>query len=284
MDCDGVQQHAGSAIDGFLANNVKHEFKAHLERCKPCRDEIEMEQLSKHLVKRYVSWIPTPHSIHTFIIASLSREDTTFESSDDFWNTKVPRFRVFVPVMAGAFVAAAFFLMVENPSERLLISSAHTADNDIIHQSFETFAQLQSGQFVPAMISSVPESVGGFFRRSPLQFGVQVPSLRGCDWCGGSASDNRGVRQAHLVYKIGGEWVYVCEMSGADALNGVLLSLPPAARTALRQSGWYTDPMHPNCSVVAWNKDDVVCVAVSTMEKERFLALLSPSSNPSQQF
>lgn len=284
MDCDGVQQHAGSAIDGFLAKDVEHEFQTHLERCKPCRDEIEKEQLSKHLVRRYVSWIPTPRSIQTLIITSLHREDTAFRLSDDSRTASATPFRIIMPVLTGAFVAAAFFFMAGNPSERLSILSAHTAENDIIHQSFETLTQLQSGRFIPALISSVPESVGGFFRRSALQFGVQVPSLRGCDWCGASASDNQGVRRAHLIYKLSDEWVYVCEMNGEDALNGVLFSLPPAARTALKQSGWYADPMHPNCNVVLWKKNDVVCVAVSTMGKERLLALLGPSSDPPQQF
>jgi hypothetical protein len=157
VDCDGVQQHAGSAIDGFLAKDVEHEFQSHLERCKPCRDEIEMEQLSKHLVRRYVSWIPTPRSIQTLVIASLHREDTTFRSSDDVWTVRATPSRIFVSALAGAFVAAAFFVMVGNPSDRLSMQSAHTSENDIIHQSFETFARLQSGQFVPAMISSVPE-------------------------------------------------------------------------------------------------------------------------------
>jgi hypothetical protein len=284
VDCNGVQQYAGSAIDGFLAKNVENDFRAHLERCKPCRDEIEMEMFSKHLVRRYVSWIPTPRSIQALIISSLHIADASFTSSHDSRATRASGIRFLVPVLVGAFVAAAFFFIAGNPSNRFLLLSAHTAENDIIHQSFETFAQVQSGQFIPAMVSSVPESVGKFFQRSTLQFGVQVPSLRGCDWCGGSASDNRGVRQAHVVYKMGDEWVYVCETNGEDALNGVLLSLPSAARTALKQSGWYTDPLHPSCNVVLWKRNNVVCVAVSTMGKEQLLTLFGPPSNLPQQF
>ncbi len=174
--------------------------------------------------------------------------------------------------------------MVGIPSDRSSLLSAHTAENDIIHQSFETLALLRAGQLVPAMVSSAPESVSSFLQRSSLQFGVQIPNIRECDWCVGSASDNKGVKQAHLVYKLGDEWVYVCEMNGDDAMSGTWLSLPLAAKIALARSGWYTDPMHPSCNVVIWKKDEVVSVAVSTVGKKRLLALLTPLTNLPQQF
>jgi hypothetical protein len=284
VDCDGVQQYAGSAIDGFLAKDVENEFQAHLERCRPCRQEVVLEKLSKQLVRRYVSWIPTPRSIQALVLFALDQEYNIAESADHSWMARVNRFRVLVPALTGGAVAAAFFLMVGLPSDRTFRMSAHTAENDIIHQSFETLALLKSGQLLPSIVSSVPESVGGFFQRSSLQFGVQIPDIRGSDWYGGSASDNNGVQQAHLLYKLGDEWLYVCETSNDDAISGTQLSLPPAAKIALTRSGWYTDPMHPNCNVVVWEKGEVVCVAVSTMGKERLLALLSPPTSLPQRF
>ena len=280
MNCDGVQQYAGSAIDGFLSNDTENEFQAHLERCRPCRQDVALEKLSKQLVRRYVSLIPTPRSIQTLILSSLHQEYNGDGSADDSRMARLARSRILIPALAGGAVAAAFFLMVGIPSDR----SSHTAQNDIIHQSFETFALLKAGQLVPAMVSSSPESVGWFFQRSSLQFGVQIPNIRACDRCGGFVSDNRGVKQAHLFYKLGDERVYVCEMNGDDAMSGAQLSLPPAAKIALTRSGWYTDPMHPNCNVVVWKKDAVVCVAVSTIGKIRLLALLTSPTNLPQQF
>ena len=284
MDCNSVRQHAGSAIDGFLASDVEYEFRAHLERCRPCREEVALERLSQQLIRRHVSWIPTPLSIQTLVVTALHQEYNADGSADDSWMARLTRLRILVPALAGGAVAAAFFLMVGIPSDRSSRLSAHTAQNDIIHQSFETFALLKAGQRVPDMVSLAPESVGRFFQRSSLQFGVQIPTIRGGDWCGGSASDNKRVKQAHLLYKLGDEWVYVCETNGDDAMSGAQLSLPPAAKSALTRSGWYTDPMHPNCNVVVWKKDEVVCVAVSTIGKKRLLALLTSPTKLPQQF
>lgn len=283
MDCNGVQRLAGTAIDGFLANEVLKEFQTHLDRCKPCRDEIRMEMLSKRLVRSYVLRMPTPGSIRTRILASLRQEYSTTGSPDDKRDPIVTGVRGLFLVLAGGLVAALFFLLVGIPGDRSLAIAQHSAENDMIHQSFETFAQVRAGLFVPAVVTSLPEGVAGFFQGSPLAFGVQVPWLRGCDWYAGSAFANKGVGEAHLVYKTGSEWVYVCEVKGEDAFGGAQLTLPKAAITALQQSGWYTDPLHPGCNVVLWTKNDVVCVAVSTMGKQQLLALLNSSQERPRQ-
>ena len=279
MDCDSVQQYAGDAIDRFLPKDLEHEFQAHLERCPPCRKAIEQEKLSKQLVQRYIGWIPTPQSIHALVLASLHQEYRATGVKDNSPFARSLSLRILAPALAGGIVAASFFLMVNVPRDASASLAAHTSENDIIHQSFDTFALVKAGQLVPAIVSSVPESVSSFFQRSPLQFGVDLPMIQGCDWCGGSETEFGGVKQAHLIYRIGNEWVYICETSDRDALQGAPLTLPPAAKIALAKSEWYTDPTHPDCNVVVWKNGDVVCVAVSTMKKGRLLAVLTPPAN-----
>jgi hypothetical protein len=245
---------------------------------------VELEKLSKHLVKHNVPWIPTPRSIQTLIVASLHREYQAFDPQQDSWMSRALQFRNLIPTLAGGVVAVSFFVMAGNSSDQSLYLADHSATNDLIHQSFDTFGLFRSGQFLPATVSSVPESVSGFFRRTALPFVVEVPQIAGSNWFGGAASQVDGIQQAHLLFKIGNEWLYVREISGIDALTGIQCSLPPAAKAALAQSGWYTDPTHPQCSVVVWKKGEVVCVAVSTMGKAELLALLNPSSLPRVQF
>ena len=92
---------------------------------------------------------------------------------------------------------------------------------------------------------------------------------------GGSASECSGVKQAASGLQDGKRLVYVFEVSDDDALYGTQVSLPLAAKRALAQSGWYTDPDHPDCNVILWKTDEAVCVAVSTMKKAQLLALLT---------
>jgi len=274
MDCKEAQQLAGDAIDGSLPNGVEKELQAHLDRCKPCRSEVALEKLSKQLVRQNVKQVPTPRSIQSSILKSLRQEFEQREPGQESWLAGVLPLRVVVPALAGGLVATLFFLMVSTRVDPSYQMTAHSSSNDIIHQSFADFALLQAGTMLPAMVTTVPESLGDLFRKSDLRFGVHIPKFTGCDWCGGSASECSGVKKAHLLYKMGSELVYVVEVSDDDALYGTQISLPLAAKRALAQSGWYTDPGHPDCKVILWKTDEAVCVAVSTMKKEQLLALL----------
>ena len=275
MDCHGIRQYAGDAIDRSLSNDVAAEFEAHLRRCPPCRREIALEKLSKFLVRRHVHWTETPRSTYGAILLALRRE--YLSSSPTIPSFAVGSFpwRMVLPALSGGAAALLFFSLVTARVNTSYPMTAHTASNDIINQSFRNFALLKAGKLEPDLVSSVPESIRGFLQNRNLQFGVQMPSIQNCDWCAGSAGEEGGVKQAHLIYKIGSELVYVFEVSDDDALYGTQVSLPPAAKRALAQSGWYTDPDHPDCNVVLWKTDEAVCVAVSTMRKGRLLSLLT---------
>ena len=275
MDCKDAQQYAGDAIDRSLPNGVGKEFQAHLDKCKPCRREVELEKLSKHMVRQNIKQVPTPRTIQSFILSSLRFEYDQQHADFGSWLAGLLPFHVAFPALAGGIVAVVFFLIVSARTEPSYQMTAHTAANDIIHLSFANFALVQSGTMQPAMVSVAPESAVDFFERSNLQFGVHIPKFKACEWCGGSASECSGVKQAHLLYRIGKDLVYVFEVSDDDALYGTQVSLPPAAKRALAQSGWYTDPDHPDCNVVLWKTDEAVCVAVSTMKKAQLLALLT---------
>ena len=65
------------------------------------------------------------------------------------------------------------------------------------------------------------------------------------------------------------------EVEKEQAMRGPILSLPSAARASLQETGWYTDPQHKDCNVVLWTVNKTLCAAVSTMKKDRMLALLT---------
>ncbi len=275
MDCTEAQQYAGDAIDGSLPINIERDFQAHLDQCKNCRREVALEKLSKHMVRQNVKQVSTPRSIQSFVLKSLHREYEQSTLTHASWLARILPPHIIFPSVAAGLVAMVFFLMVSSQTDPSFDQTAHLAPNDLIHQSFDNFTLVREGKMQPTMVSAVAESVGDFFKKSNLQFCVQVPKISNSCWVGEQATECSGVKRAHMVYKVGDDWVYVYEVSDDDALYGTQVSLPLAAKRALAQSGWYTDPDHPNCNVVLWKTDEAVCVAVSTMKKGQLLALLT---------
>ncbi len=97
VDCDEAQQYAGDAIDRSLPNGIGKEFQAHLEKCKPCRREVALETLSKHMVRQNVKQIATPSSIQTLILSSLHLEYDQGQSDRGLWLTGLFSLRVALP-------------------------------------------------------------------------------------------------------------------------------------------------------------------------------------------
>jgi hypothetical protein len=193
VDCEGVRQNAGDAIDRSLCDDVAAEFETHLKRCHPCRREIAVEKLSKLMVRHHVPWMATPRSTYNSILFSLQQEYQSRRSVAPplLVGFLPPRF--VIPALVGSFAAVFFFTLVTAKLDPSYPMTAHTASNDIINQSFKNFALVKSGRLEPNLVSSAPESVQEFLKRSNLQFGVHVPLIRDCEWCAASASEGNGV-------------------------------------------------------------------------------------------
>jgi hypothetical protein len=274
VECSLVEEHFGDAIDRVLPAGVEQEFRKHLEGCRRCRNAYEMERLSKQVVREYIKHVATPESVRASVTTSLKVAYRESIGRARGWLERLLSPGVFIPTLAGGVVFAAFILLLTLPNESSYDMSAHNAANDVINLTFKNFALIRSGQFKPALVACSPESIADFLERSNLKFAVSVLKVP-CDSYSATWSEYEGVKVAHVLYKIGGEMLYVYQVRQDEALKGPTFSLPPAARIALAKSGWYTDPNHPNCNVVVWTVNGTLCVASSTMKKDALLAVLT---------
>lgn len=273
MTCQEIDELFGSAIDGVLPKQAEADFRHHVTVCPPCRTAYELESLAKRIVQQKVKRLPTPPQVYEAVVRTLGVEEEAAPQSTR-WFDRLVGSRVVVPaLLTGA--AAIVLLLTLTPAQRADQSTRHTAANDIINQSIVNFALVRSGELKPSMVSCYPEGVVGFFERNGMRFAVNVKSLENCEWYGAISSDYNGVRLAHVVYKIGDDIIYVFQVSEDEVQEGSLLQMPPAAKQALASTNWYTDPDHPDCSVVLWKDKGTLCAAVSTMKKDRLLALLT---------
>jgi anti-sigma factor (TIGR02949 family) len=273
LTCEQVVELIGYALDGELPKEHEGEFRRHVTLCPPCRSTYELEALAKRIVRSTIKRVPTPPHVYETVVRTLRVEqEMAQEGAASGWWEGIRRF--LVPGLALGIAAVVFVLML-TPTSRTDQASRHTAANDMINQSIVNFALIRSGELRPSMISCYPEGVIGFFERNGLRFAVNVKNLESCEWYGAIASEYNGVKLAHVVYKMGDDLMYVVQVSENDVQQGSLLQIPAAARKALAETNWYTDPDHPDCNVVLWRDNGTLCAAVSTMKKDRILALLT---------
>ena len=275
LNCSDFQVYLGDAIDRFLPKHLEQRFHSHLEACIKCRNEFELEMLSKRIVKSNIARVSTPPHVYTSVVSSLRKEYEISEGTAEAWFERIFGARPWLPVVAGSLAVAVFLMFLGMPRKVDDQLSVHTASNDVMNQAFKNFALIRSGELKPSLVSCFPDSVHDYFHKSSIKFTVNILPMPDCQWYGAISSEYGGVPLAHVVYKLENDIVYVYQVSFSEAIGGSRLALPPAAEAALKQSGWYTDPHHPYCNVVLWTVNGTLCSAVSTMKKEKLLAMVT---------
>lgn len=274
MKCTEVREHFGDAIDGTLSLNVRDEFFKHLSLCRLCKNEFELESITKQIVRKSVRRLRTPSMVRNAVLDTLRKEYQEGSEETTLFERLFTGRRLFPSlVTAFAVIALIFYFVPPEPSPSHL--AVHTASNDIIFQSLQNFSSLREGRLKPKSVACDPTVIQSYFKKSGLQFAAETKVIDDCDWYGALHSEFEGVQLAHIMYQMGDDVTYVYEVKKDDAMEGSTLSIPPAAKEALSKTGWYTDPLHSDHSVVVWTSNGTLCAAVSTMEKDRLLAFVS---------
>ena len=269
MDCITASELITGAIDNELDPVSMGQLELHLLTCKQCRQEQELEQLTKAAIQRHATRVSVPASLRENILRQIAHEKPAHVSP---WSSIVHYFQTPVrrTALATSFALAVILLFVSLPKhERHL----HTQPNDgnIIHQTYNNFDEWVSGQNRPEFASSKPSEVKEFLA-TQVNFHVDVPPLSEFQLVGGACSQYGDDRIAQVVYRKKDAVIYLYETSLEGIMSDRSLSLPPQARSTLLQTGWYVENHAKNCTLLIWMKDSTVCCAMADMDKRALMA------------
>jgi len=272
MNCTEATELLGEAIDGSIPVSVRSNLLQHLGICRGCRKSYELEVITKAVVHSRCSCVTTPSEVVQAIVSALA---VSPQSVSPFleWIQDVFTMRRLIPAFVAS-IAIVVALVFFNSPASVNESDVHTASNDVIFQSLQNFAKLQKGELKPAMVANKAEEIHQYLHRRGIDFAIVQP-MDCCQSYGAMTSEYGGVKQAQVVYNMGDDVMYVYQVSKQSVFEGSTLIIPPAAKTALERTGWYTDPNHPDCNVVLWIANQTLCAAVSSMKKDEMLALIN---------
>lgn len=269
MDCREFEELITEAVDDRLRAGNKRHFSDHANVCPSCRNEFEMEQITKGVMRGRIHHETTPRETYFAVLSSLRQSGSTSSN----WLTLI-----FGEAFLNPAVALVALLMVAVGAVSLLQKSNAipiSTEKNIITQSINNYSAAMTGLLKPTLISHDPGDVKDYLSKD-TPFDVSVASLEGCDWCGGVLSEVDGVRLVHVVYKIGGEGIlYVYQVDMNEALRGNKIGLPENVKAVLAKTGWYFEQTPDLCNVVLWRHKNTLCAAVSKMERAKMVALLN---------
>jgi len=271
-DCKKAQQNLTDAVDNRLNESDKKDFETHISQCQSCRNDYELDTLTKDFVQSKITRHTTPHEIALRIKQDIEKQVASEQPAKGFL-TRFPYARAAVIAMLVIGVAFVMYL-IYSPDIQNTVQAANMMD-----QSIENYGLFLAGTIQPQQIGQNADDLREYFYER-LDFPVALKPVKDCEWVGGVLSDFQGLPLAHIVYKMPAGIVYVYQAKWQEVLNGNKISLSNGAVTALNQNGWYMNGTHDDYSVVMWlYNDETVCTAVSAMEKSKLRELFVTDIN-----
>ncbi len=277
MTCQEFQDHISAAVDRVLPRDLQDAFTEHAGRCPSCRDDFELEGVTKGLVQARVSMQPTPRASMEAIQLQLAKEQGGLAEGLGAWWRKIWGSGYVKPVVGFAVACAAVFFLLGRWSPDAPFQVGSTLDDNVIFQSLTNYHALVSGDIKPQMLSSEPELVRRYFE-GKTEFPVLVPAMKKCTLVGGVVNHHDGTPLAHVVYRHDRGIVYVYQACWNTVMKGEKLRLPENAKNELRTTGWFVERHPDGDTLVLWRKGNTLCAAVARMPKEELFACLTSES------
>ncbi len=269
MDCRQYVELISEAIDNRLSAEMAGAFAAHGRICKSCAGEYELERMGKQVIARRLRRVNVPGGLYYQIVRQTVQAPAPRLGwlSAFFGDAVVNPATAFLVLVVASFGAAG---LLQHNNARPLRS-----EHNVIDQSANTYQAVLTGYIKPTVVSRQADEVRAYLMKD-VSFDVNILPLDDCDWCGGSLSNESGTKVAHVVYKFGGRGLlYVYQANYDEVMKGRHLTLPENAKAALRKTGWYFQRSPSNANIILWKHNNTLCAAVSAMDKESMMALLT---------
>ncbi len=269
------------AIDNVLSGEEFLYFDQHVEDCESCRDEFELERLTKTYFRDRVKLIDPPTDLLDSIKARLAEEDRT--RPRELRSPGLSFRRYLWPALGTAAAMAVMILvLIVMKSGRSALQAPQQVSTTPVQQFPQTgdalelsendLQMLLSGQFSPQIKTRDVNSVDEFVKRE-AGFSIPLPEIRDADWIGGSVAALKDGKVAHIAYKVGGSYLVIYAFPSLLA-HSQTISLSLGCIRALDENRWFWNQSSTGNLQAVWKYKNRVCVASSNIDKHDLIAYL----------
>lgn len=278
MDCRESRDLMSGAVDNQLHSGESHDFNEHIEICGSCRNEYELEKLTKAYIKRKITFVEVPYDLERAIMEQLAAAQSS-EHHNGFFSRLISN-RIFQPILAvGLVFAMAVILFFANKPNLIMPTSdnettvnAPTGSEDVFSLAMNNFQDILSGKFKPQVTAVAMSDVASYLNQN-AGYSIPLPSVASADWIGGAVSDYRGDKMAQVIYKMGEQYIYICSFP-KRILDSKKTLFPSKCAKAVTSNQWFWGQDANGDTQAAWSSGDHICIATSNLEKKELTGIL----------
>lgn len=273
MDCRESRELMSGAVDNELHGEEAEGFFEHIEICGSCRDEYELEALTKSYIKRKIAFVRVPVSLERAIREMIFSDTGLLKQgaliSRPFTN---PLFQPVMAILTVVLIGVALFfanrpnlIMPAGSSPPDSEAAVQQGPQDMLIAAMNNFQDVLSGKFKSQITAITSADVSNFVNEKTGE-SVKLPVINEADWIGGSVSSG-GSKAVQAVYKIGEGYIYIYTLPENDVTAGVL-SLPPSCASTIKKGEWYWGMDENGDTQAAWTSGSRVFVATTNLDKK----------------
>lgn len=281
MDCRESHELMSGAVDDELTREEAAEFYEHLEICGSCKDEFELERLTKSFIKKKITHVDVPLDLEHAIISQISSYGAV-ELRPGFFSRLLGN-NFLQPAMAVALVVVLAVVMIFMNRDNIILPSRNVESlntvqsekvKDALTLAENNFQNVLSGKFKPQITASGTSDVAEFLHRN-TGYEIAVPSVRNAEWIGGSVSIYNGMKIAHLVYKMGEQYIYIYSFP-KEFVQADKLSLPSACKDKVHNKKWFWGVDSNGDTQAVWCADGHIYIATTNLRRQDLMGYLQP--------
>lgn len=286
MDCRESRDLMSGAVDNELRQDESRGFFEHIEICARCRDEYELERLTKSYIRRKITLVNVPYDLEGAIMAQISAEGTVQLKPGVI--SKLLSNTTIQPIIAvGVVLLVAVVLFFANRPSLIMplsngasMGAVETSEPDVLTIAMDNFQDVLNGEFAPQIKSVKAADISNFLARN-AGIVLPLPPVPNADWIGGSVTSANGGKATHVIYKIGEGYIYIYSFP-SKAIASKHVSLPSNCTTAIKEKRWYWGMDQNGDTQAVWSYNNRVCVATANLQKKDLIDYLRTSYKVSQ--
>jgi hypothetical protein len=238
-----------------------------------------MESAVKTVVQTRLKMVKAPQALTESISQKIHQiESEQAEAKQKHALARILALPIVKPMLVFVLIGGAIFAVTRSPlgSGPVLVTSM---GSDLLTQSISNFHAVVAGLMQPQVVSDRAEQVREFLS-GKTDFPVEVPALDNCILVGGSANEYHGIRLAHVVYKHGGQVIYMFEAPYDRVIAGDGLALPDDAKQQLATVGSFSRVAPGGDTIILWVLGNTLCVAVSRIDRKELTQCFASENAP----
>ncbi len=286
MDCRESRELMSGAVDDQLARNESSGFFSHIEICGSCRDEFELEKLTKAYLRKKITMVEVPDDVEKVIMDDIKAMNSG-ELGHGGSERIVPG-SLMQPLLAvGIVLVVAVVLFMTNMSNIVMPESKIQAgqsqgatDQTILSLVENRFQDVLSGQFKPQITALAASDVANYIEQN-AGYAPRLPAVPTADWVGGSVSEVKGGKVCQIVYKMGETFIYIFGFP-KQLLSTKSVTLPKDCISSIDSNKKFWTMDEDGDTQVIWGHGAHICVAASNLGRTELAGYLQTSNGSAQ--